>query len=612
MISLLEQIREPGDLKRLSRAQMDALAEEIRVTLTKHVLQNGGHLGPNLGVVELTLALHRVFDSPSDAIVWDTGHQAYVHKMVTGRARDMGRLRKRNGLSGYPDRGESRHDLVANSHASTALAYADGIAIAASRRSQEHRRVVAVIGDGALTGGMSWEGLNNVAQRRGSPVIVVVNDNGRSYDPTIGGFASAFSRGACGHPSDAAAVEPHHNAVAAALGFAYVGPLDGHDLHQLEDGLRLASSLGRPVIVHCMTQKGRGYPLAEADENDRLHTVGANGRRSTMAGRKTWTDVFGEALVEIAEERPDVVAVTAAMRMPVGLQRLAARFPERMVDVGIAEQHAVASAAGMAANGLHPVVAIYSTFANMAFDQMLMDVALHRSAVTLVADRAGITGDDGATHNGVWDMSLFQVIPGLRIAAPRDEPTLRRLFAEAVAVPGPTVVRFPKGAVPRPLLSEYEYSGMDVLVSSPFRDILVVSIGAMAQTCMEVATTLQSQNIGVTVVDPGWIAPVNPAFRQLAREYALVVSVEDGVCVGGVGSELRAELDRADALCRFRAFGVPKAYLRHGTRSEVLAEVGLDTASLVESIRSVWQGTAPSGVAGARGKPTKAAVGLAN
>ncbi|MEZ5117010.1 MAG: 1-deoxy-D-xylulose-5-phosphate synthase [Candidatus Nanopelagicales bacterium] len=606
-MGLLEDIHDPSDLRRVPEDQLPDLAEEIRSFLVDKVSRTGGHLGPNLGVVELTLALHRVFQSPEDVILWDTGHQAYVHKMLTGRQADFDRLRQRGGLSGYPSRAESPHDVIENSHASTALSYADGVAKAFERRGVLGKRhVVAVIGDGALTGGMAWEALNNIAADD-RPLVVVVNDNARSYSPTIGGLAHHLAtlrttRGyerfllwgkkwlrrtpMVGQPvyETLHGVKKGVKDIVAPqgmfedLGLKYIGPVDGHDVQALEHALTRAKGYPGPVIVHCMTVKGRGYAPAEQDEADRFHGVGVidpDTGKPLSSGGPTWTGVFAEELVSLARTRPQVAAITAAMLGPTGLDRFAEVFPERTYDVGIAEQHAATSAAGMAYGGLHPVVAVYATFLNRAFDQVLMDCALHRAGVTFVLDRAGVTGDDGASHNGMWDMSILQVVPGLRIAAPRDAARLREELAEALDVDdAPTVVRFPKGALGPDVPAVRDVDGIDVLLESG-SDVLVVSVGALAPLCLEVADRLAHQGIGVTVVDPRWVKPVPSAVVDLARGHRLVVTVEDNGRVGGVGTAVAQALRDAGVDVPVREFGVPPRFLDQGRRADVLAECGL-------------------------------------
>ncbi len=618
---LLDSLTGPGDLRALSPQELRELAAEIRDRLVSTCSPRGGHLGPNLGVVELTMAVHRVFESPHDKVVWDTGHQAYVHKMLTGRAKAFDTLRTEGGLSGYPSRAESEHDLVENSHASTALSYADGLAKAYSLQGED-RHVVAVIGDGALTGGMAWEALNNIAsvgaaERR--RLVIVVNDNGRSYTPTVGGLAEhltslrtspryepmleAVKRRLNGMPGVGPAVYDALHAVKKGmkdvlapqglfedLGLKYVGPVDGHDLGAMEQALHQAKRFEGPVIVHAITQKGCGYDAAERHEADQFHSPGPfdveTGREAAKA--LIWTDVFADEMVAVGAERPDVVGITAAMLHPVGLHLFAERYPDRVFDVGIAEQHATTSAAGLAMGGLHPVVAVYATFLNRAFDQVLMDCALHRCGVTFVLDRAGVTGDDGASHNGMWDMSLLQVVPGLRLAAPRDGARVRELLREALDVAdAPTVVRFPKGPPPADLEAVDRVGGadgVDVLVRRGDRDVLLVGVGAMASTCVEVAERLAAQGIGVTVVDPRWVKPVSPALVALAAEHRLVVSVEDNGLVGGCGSVLLQTLNAAGVTTPVRLHGIPQEFLDHAKRAAVLEHIGLTAQSVARSV----------------------------
>jgi 1-deoxy-D-xylulose-5-phosphate synthase len=612
----LGRIRGPEDLRGLSREELDDLAGQIRRFLVREVSRNGGHLGPNLGVVELTIALHRVFDSPQDQLVFDTGHQSYVHKLLTGR-QDFTGLRRRGGLSGYPSRSESEHDIVENSHASTALSWADGLARANQLLGRTDRYVVALVGDGALTGGMAWEALNNIAAGRDRRLVVVVNDNERSYAPTIGGLADhlATLRTAQGYervldlgksvlhrggPAGRLAYGTLHGlkqgikdivapqGMFEGLGLKYIGPIDGHDLDALEHALRRARSYGRPVIVHVITEKGRGHAPAENDEADRFHAVSAcdpeTGQPLTTGG-PTWTSVFGEEILRVAEMRPDVVGITAAMEIPVGLDRFAARFPDRVVDVGIAEQHAVTSAAGMARGGLHPVVAVYATFLNRAFDQVLMDVALHREAVTFVLDRAGITGEDGASHNGMWDLSLLALVPGLRVAAPRDGSRLRAQLREAIGTSdGPTALRFPKGPVPADIPAIGRVGGMDVLRRQDDEDVLVLAVGAMAGLGVDLADRLAAQGIGVTVVDPCWVLPVDPALPALAARHRLVVVAEDNGVAGGVGMHVTAALRDARVPAAVRAFGVPQRFLEHAGRAELLEEFGLTAQDISREV----------------------------
>ena len=614
-MGLLEHVTSPADLRDLSDAQLDALASEIRDELVRTCAPRGGHLGPNLGVVELTLAIHRTFDSPSDRVVWDTGHQAYVHKMLTGRATQFDTLRTEGGLSGYPNQAESEHDIVENSHASTSLSYADGLAKAFALRG-ERRFVVAVIGDGALTGGMAWEALNNIAMGGDRKLVMVVNDNGRSYQPTVGGLATHLASlrtnpryeemldlvkkrlkkvkgvGPAVYDALHAMKKGMKDALAPQgmfedLGLKYVGPIDGHDRQAVEQALAQAKRFGGPVIVHVITHKGFGYNPAERNETDQFHQVGAfdvETGESRPAGR-IWTDFFTEEMVALGQERQDIVGITAAMAYPVGLAPFAAAYPDRMFDVGIAEQHAVTSAAGLAMGGLHPVVAIYATFLNRAFDQVLMDVALHRCGVTFVLDRAGVTGDDGASHNGMWDMSILQVVPGLRFAAPRDGARVRELLREAVGVnDAPTVVRLPKGSPPDDMPAVDRVGTCDVLVRRGAKDVLVVGVGAMASVAIEVAERLGAQGLGVTVVDPRWVMPLDAALVDLARDHRLVVSIEDNGRVGGVGARLLQRLSEEGVTTPFSLHGIPQEFLPHAKREAILERIGLTPQTLARRI----------------------------
>jgi 1-deoxy-D-xylulose-5-phosphate synthase len=616
-VGLLESIRGPRDLRRLSHDELTALAEEIRTFLVTSVARTGGHLGPNLGVVELTLALHRVFDSPRDRIVWDTGHQAYVHKMVTGRVAGFASLKRKGGLSGYPSQDESDHDIVENSHASTSLSYADGLAKAHQLRGLTDRHVVAVIGDGALTGGMAWEALNNIAADKTRRLVIVVNDNERSYAPTIGGLAHHLAtlrttRGyekflewgkhllgrtpVLGGPiydtlhgmkkgiKDIVAPQ----GMFEDLGLKYIGPIDGHDIDAVEHALRRARGFNGPVLVHVLTRKGQGYQLALDDDADNFHGIGVFDPETGLpvgAPATGWTEVFAKEMVALGEERSDIVGITAAMLLPVGLGEFAERFPKRVFDVGIAEQHATTSAAGLALGGMHPVFAVYATFLNRAFDQVLMDVALHRCGVTFVLDRAGVTGDDGPSHNGMWDLAFLQVVPGLRIAAPRDGATLRSELREAVAVEdAPTVLRYPKGAVCPDIPAVATVDGVDVLHEAGDRDVLLVSVGAMAEMCLEVAERCARQGIGVTVVDPRWVKPLPPVLVDMARDYRCLVTVEDSVRAGGVGSMVAQALRDAQVTTPLRDFGIPLRFLAHAKRAEVLAEIGLTAQDISREI----------------------------
>ena len=615
-MSLLRSLSGPEDLRALAPEKLPVLAAEIRDALVTSVAKTGGHLGPNLGCVELTIALHRVFDSPREPIVFDTGHQSYVHKMLTGRVEDFERLRQRGGLSGYPSRGESEHDWVENSHASTSLSYADGLAKAFAIRG-DSRPVVAVIGDGALTGGMAWEALNNIAAAQDRPVVIVVNDNGRSYSPTIGGVADALAtlRLRPGYENALLQVRQalHRAPVVGSalydalhaikkglkdvlspqgmfedLGMKYVGPVDGHDVRAMESALRRARSFGGPVIVHAVTTKGFGYAPAETDQIDAWHATGIFDPDSGASARKTgrpWTDAFSDELVRVGTERPDVVAITAAMLHPTGLAAFGERFPERTFDVGIAEQHALTSAAGLAMAGMHPVVAVYSTFLNRAFDQLLMDVALHRQPVTVVLDRAGVTGEDGASHNGMWDMSIVSVVPGVHLAAPRDEATLREALREAVDISdGPSVIRFPKGVLPPDLPALERRGPVDVLRRGDAGDVLLVAVGSMVPLCLAAAERAADHGIDVTVVDPRWVLPVADDLVALASAHRLVVTVEDGGRAGGVGTTLTQALQDRDVDVPVRTLGLPQEFFDHGSRGQVLADVGLTEQDVARRI----------------------------
>jgi 1-deoxy-D-xylulose-5-phosphate synthase len=577
---LLGAIAGRADLRAMPAGALPELAEEIREFLVEKVSRSGGHLGPNLGVVELTIALHRVFRSPRDAIVFDTGHQAYVHKILTRRAAAFDTLRQRHGLSGYPARAESAHDHVENSHASTALSYADGLAMARQLCGDRDGRVVAVVGDGALTGGMCWEALNNIGGAA-RPVVVVLNDNTRSYSPTTGAFATHLRR----------LREGSRGNVFRELGFTYFGPVDGHDIPAVESALRLASSVDGPVLVHVVTTKGKGYPPAERDEVDHLHGVGvidpATGRAATP-GAPTWTSVFAEEIAALGAERGDLVCVTAAMLHPTGLAPFAARFPARVLDVGIAEQHAVTCAAGLAMGGRHPVVAIYSTFLNRAFDQVLADVALHRLPVTFVLDRAGVTGPDGPSHHGMWDASILGVVPGIRLAAPRDPARLRELLREAVAHDGPTAIRYPKATVAADIPAVARMDGVDVLHRSRSMplDVLLVCAGPTAVAALDAADRLVGDGIGCTVVDPRWVLPVNPVLASMAARHGLVVTVEDSTRAGGIGSAIGQACHDAGVATSVVNLGLPNAFVPHGSRKALLAEAGLDADGVTRAVHA--------------------------
>jgi 1-deoxy-D-xylulose-5-phosphate synthase len=609
-MSILETISGPRDLDALTKAQLTELAADVRDFLIANVSKTGGHLGPNLGVVEATIAIHRVFDSPRDAIVFDTGHQSYVHKLLTGR-QDFSKLRQRGGMAGYPQRSESVHDIVESSHASSSLSWADGISRAFEMTGQQDRHVIAVVGDGALTGGMTWEALNNISDDNTRRLIIVVNDNGRSYAPTIGGMArflntvrtrgtyrslylssqKAFAR--FGRPGEAIyrgmrgglhgflSRFTNNEALYSNLDIKYIGPIDGHDLAAMEEALRQAKGYGAPVIVHAITQKGKGYEPALRDDADQFHAVGQidpeTGEPIQSSTKPTWTDVFAEEILNLANGNKRIVGITAAMLRPTGLHKFAERYPSRVHDVGIAEQHAVTSAAGLAYGGLHPVVAVYATFINRAFDQVLMDVALHKAGVTFVLDRAGVTGPDGPSHHGIWDLAILQVVPNIRLAAPRDGTRFREELAEAVLIDdGPTVLRFPKGNVGPDIDAERRSAdGVDVLREAPHKDVLIVTVGPMAELGLKVAERLAAQGIGATVIDPRWVVPVPQTVIQLAADHRIVVTIEDGIRVGGIGTRVRQDLREAGIDTAVDELGLPDSFLEHATRDQILEDAGL-------------------------------------
>ena len=618
-MAILETVHGPRDLDKLTNDQLIELSGEIREFLVREVARSGGHLGPNLGVVEMTIAIHRVFDSPKDSIVFDTGHQSYVHKLLTGR-QDFSKLREKGGIAGYPQRSESVHDIVESSHASSSLSWADGISRAYSMSGQSDRHVVAVVGDGALTGGMTWEALNNISHDNSRNLIIIVNDNGRSYAPTIGGmarfldsvrtrkgyrnlhfsssrlfakmgpYARAFYRGVRGGVHGFLSRFTNNQDLYANLDIKYLGPVNGHDVKAMEAVLRQAKSYGAPVIVHAITEKGKGYEPARRDLDDQFHAVGkidpATGKALSNSSAVGWTDVFGDELVTQAEHNDKIVAITAAMLRPTGLHKMLERYPERIIDVGIAEQHAVTSAAGLAFGGMHPVVAIYATFMNRAFDQVLMDVALHKAGVTFVLDRSGVTGPDGPSHHGVWDLAILQVVPHIRLAAPRDATRLREELAEALAVDdAPTVIRFPRGSVGADIEAVRRCDdGVDVLLEAAHKDVLIVAIGAFATLGLEVAARLAQQGIGATVVDPRWVVPVPTSIIDMARDHRLVITLEDGVRVGGIGTRIRQDLRSAGVDTAVDELGLPDEFLDHGTREEILAEAGLTAQDIARDV----------------------------
>lgn len=641
-MGFLEKISAPKDLRNLSLAEMNSLAEEIRQFLIEHVSRTGGHLGPNLGVVELTLGIHRIFDSPKDSIIFDTGHQSYVHKLVTGR-HNFDSLRQKGGIAGYPDRSESEHDIVESSHASSSLSWTDGVSRAHQMNGENDRFTVALIGDGALTGGMAWEAINNIAADKHRKVVIVVNDNGRSYAPTVGGFANHMAelqqelqnrldqvrldrrydrtldamrrklqgsgplgemvyRGLHGMKAGLKDIVVP-NGLFEDLGIKYVGPIDGHDQDAVETALKAAKNFGGPVIVHAITKKGRGYAPARANEDDQFHAVGkidpSTGEPLSSGPDRSWTSVFAEEIKDIADERPDIVGITGAMLIPVGLKPMQAAHPDRVLDVGIAEQHAVAMSAGLAYGGQHPVIALYATFLNRGFDQLLMDVALHKAGVTLVLDRAGVTGPDGPSHHGMWDLALLQFIPGLHLAAPRDGATLREELREAVAInDAPTVIRYPKGNIGEDIPSLQRFAdGSDILkrtgepeATTAQRDVLLVAVGAMANLALDVATDLEKHGVTATVIDPRWVMPVPGSVIDAAREHRIVVVIEDGVKAGGVGARIRQEMRERGVDTALNEVGLPAEFIPHASREEILEEVGLNRKKITTDILAQLSG----------------------
>jgi 1-deoxy-D-xylulose-5-phosphate synthase len=614
---MLDNIKSPEDLKALSYNQLEDLSGEIRKYLIEQVSKSGGHLGPNLGVVELTIAIHRVFESPKDVVVFDTGHQSYVHKLLTGRSLGFNKLRQRGGVAGYPNRQESEHDVVENSHASTALSWSDGIAKGFSLTNQKDRTVVCVVGDGALTGGMSWEALNNIAASKNEKLVIIVNDNERSYSPTIGGVATYLStlRATSGYErfldwgkgvleKTPVVGQPIYETLHGVkkgikdivapqgmfedLGLKYFGPVDGHNIEAVEKALKIAKDYDAPVLVHVITEKGKGYAPAIQDEAEKFHAVGVVDPETGVPlakGGKSWTSVFSDELVKIGSERKDVVALTAAMMGPTGLDKFQKSFPDRTFDVGIAEQHATTAAAGMAYTGLHPVFAVYSTFLNRAFDQLLLDVALHKAGVTFVLDRAGITGDDGPSHNGIWDLALTGIVPTLHVAAPRDGQQLRETLREALDISdAPSLIRFPKGVVNPDIPAFERRDGVDVLYRGESADILLVSIGAFAAIAVEAAGQAYREGVGVTVIDPRWVKPLPESLVTMAQRYKSVVVLEDGIKHGGIASTI-SELFREFQLnVPVHSIGVPLTFLEHAKRSEILEDLGITVQNITRSL----------------------------
>jgi 1-deoxy-D-xylulose-5-phosphate synthase len=619
-MKFLPRIKSPSDLARLSSEELNELSQEIRTFLIDKVSKSGGHLGPNLGIVELTVAIHRVFQSPHDVVIFDTGHQSYVHKLLTGRAEGFEKLRQRGGVSGYPNRRESEHDVVENSHASTALSWADGVARGFSVQGITDRTVVAVVGDGALTGGMSWEALNNIAASENLRLVIVINDNERSYSPTIGGVATYLStlRATKGYEKfldwgkgvlerTPVVGQPIYETLHGMkkglkdivapqgmfedLGLKYLGPIDGHDIVALEKALTQAKKFEGPVLVHAITEKGRGHAPALNDEAEKFHAVGVvdpeTGEPLAKSGR-TWTQEFSDALVELGGKRSDVVAITAAMLGPTGLDKFQEKYPERTFDVGIAEQHATTSAAGMAFAGLHPVVAVYSTFLNRAFDQLLLDVALHRAGVTFVLDRAGVTGDDGPSHHGIWDLALTGIVPTLQVAAPRDGARLRELLNEASLISdAPTLLRFPKGAINPDLPAFERRDGVDVLYRGESPDILMIAVGAMAQLAVDAAAQAYREGVGVTVIDPRWVRPLPIAtLARMSDRYSRIVVIEDGIKNGGISSALSDAFRELDIAIPIHSIGIPVEFFEHSKRNQILEDLGITVQSVARQLVS--------------------------
>jgi 1-deoxy-D-xylulose-5-phosphate synthase len=615
----LESIHKPADLVKLSYPALNELSSEIREFLVEKVSKSGGHLGPNLGVVELTIAIHRIFESPKDTIIFDTGHQTYVHKLLTGRISGFDKLRQRGGVSGYPNRAESEHDVVENSHASTALSWSDGVARGNLIKGDLDKTVVCVVGDGALTGGMSWEALNNIASSDELKLVIVVNDNERSYSPTVGGLATYLStlRTTSGYEKfldwgkgvlektpvvGGPIYETLHGVKKGIkdivapqgmfedLGLKYLGPIDGHNVEAMENALLQAKNFGAPVLVHVITEKGRGHAPAINDSAEKFHAVGVVNPETGAPVAKSapnWTSVFADEICEIGSKREDVVAITAAMLGPTGLDKFSEKFPKRAFDVGIAEQHATTSAAGLAFTGLHPVVAIYSTFLNRAFDQLLLDVALHKAGVTFVLDRAGITGDDGPSHHGIWDLALTGIVPTLHVAAPRDGAILRETLNEALDISdAPSLIRFPKGPVGPDIPAFERRDGIDVLYRGESADVLLVSVGAMAKICVEAASQAYREGVGVTVIDPRWVKPLPQSLLTMARRYKSVVVVEDGIRHGGIASTISEMFRDAELDVPIHSIGVPLEFIEHSKRGEIMTDLGITAQNITHQLVS--------------------------
>ena len=618
---LLEEIAGPADLRDLGPEDLTRLCAEIREVLITSVSRTSGHLGPNLGVVELTVAMHRVFDSPRDAIIFDTGHQAYVHKMLTGRVDQFDTLRQQGGLSGYPSRRESEHDLVENSHASTGLSYALGFATA-RQLTGETGKVICVVGDGALTGGMAYEALNNIGQLK-PEMVIILNDNGRSYAPTVGGIAENLghlrlspryeaakdaagvalrSLPAVGHSAYETARRMKNSlkqlvapiSIFETLGLKYGGPIDGHDLQAVEKALRDAARIRGPVVVHVVTNKGQGYGPAVADKIDKFHAVSIFDPDSGTAAKKVpdWTDVFGEALCEAAEADPTIVAITAAMASSTGLLNFAQRFPDRFFDVGIAEQHAVTFAAGLAMRGLRPVVCIYSTFLQRAFDQVACDVALHQLPVTFVIDRAGITGADGPSHHGMLDLAYLRCIPGMTVSAPSSPDELRRLFATAIAHDGPFSLRFPRGPAPSAGTAPLDAVPIpSIEIRHRGGDVALLAVGKMVAVAMQAQEKLAPRGVTATVVDARFVKPLDPALSAICSRHRAVVTVEDGVASGGFGSAVTELLTSDGVSMPIVRLGLPDRFIEHGAQGSLLSQLGLDADGIVAAATALLPAT---------------------
>lgn len=610
-------IQSPDQLRAMNPEELNQLASDIREFLIEKVSRTGGHLGPNLGVVELTIAIHRVFQSPRDIVLFDTGHQSYVHKILTGRADQFDLLRQRDGISGYPNRRESDHDVIENSHASTALSWADGVSRGFSLTGQPDRHVVAVVGDGALTGGMSWEALNNLSPESERNLVIVVNDNERSYSPTIGGLATYLTTLRASKEYErilSRGKRMLHNTPVVGkyvygtlhgikkgmkdmlapqgmfedLGFKYLGPIDGHDIEAMEKTLQMAKEFGAPVIVHAITEKGRGYKPALEDMAEKFHAVGivdpVTGK-PLKASAPSWTNVFSDEITQIGAENPAVVAITAAMLGPTGLDKFAQSFPDRTIDVGIAEQHAVTSAAGLAYAGVHPVIAIYSTFLNRAFDQLLLDVALHNAGVTFVLDRAGITGDDGPSHHGIWDLALTGIVPHMHVGAPRDGARLKELLRQCIAIDNaPSMIRFPKGAIPADIPALERVSGIDVLHRGQSKQVLLICIGSMAAMALQVAQLAHEQSIEITVIDPLWVKPISGNVIASCADYSTIVVMEDGIKHAGIASTLAEALNQAGSNLLVHSIGVPLEFIEHSKRTEILEDLEITPVAIVQQI----------------------------